>query len=143
MGKLKNLQWLISDYIGHLEHHLGQLFDLDAKNPELPSWQIGLLDAAQKLKANYEASKFITLMRHGSMSVELYAPEQVDYQQPHEQDELYVVEKGSGIFFSGGEQSPFSAGDVLFVKAGVEHRFEQFSEDFRCWVVFYGPKGGE
>ena len=30
-----------------------------------------------------------------------------------------------------------------FVKAGVEHRFLNFSEDFCTWVFFYGPDGGE
>lgn len=34
-------------------------------------------------------------------------------------------------------------GDVLFVPAGVEHRFEDFSDDLAGWVVFYGPEGGE
>jgi hypothetical protein len=29
------------------------------------------------------------------------------------------------------------------VKAGVEHRFEEFSKDLAVWVVFYGPDGGE
>ncbi|MFT5765663.1 MAG: mannose-6-phosphate isomerase-like protein (cupin superfamily), partial [Saprospiraceae bacterium] len=37
----------------------------------------------------------------------------------------------------------FEAGDVLFVPAGVAHRFEKFTEDFATWVIFYGPKGGE
>lgn len=36
-----------------------------------------------------------------------------------------------------------AAGDTLFVAAGVTHRFEQFSDDFVTWVVFYGPQGGE
>jgi hypothetical protein len=29
------------------------------------------------------------------------------------------------------------------VAAGIEHRFEDFSEDLAVWVVFYGPTGGE
>jgi len=37
---------------------------------------------------------------------------------------------------------PFTAGDFLFVSAGVEHRFEEFSKDFKTWVIFFGPKGG-
>jgi hypothetical protein len=32
---------------------------------------------------------------------------------------------------------------MLFVPAGVEHRFEDFSDDFAVWVVFWGPDGGE
>ena len=31
----------------------------------------------------------------------------------------------------------------LFVPAGVEHRFEKFTEDFKTWVIFYGAIGGE
>ena len=34
-------------------------------------------------------------------------------------------------------------GEALFVPAGVEHRFEDFTDDFAAWVVFYGPEGGE
>lgn len=34
-------------------------------------------------------------------------------------------------------------GDFLFVPAGVEHRFEEFTDDLAVWVVFYGPDGGE
>jgi hypothetical protein len=30
-------------------------------------------------------------------------------------------------------------GDVLFVAAHEEHRFVDFSDDFKVWVVFYGP----
>jgi len=29
------------------------------------------------------------------------------------------------------------------VAAGVTHRFEEFSDDFGAWVMFYGPEGGE
>jgi mannose-6-phosphate isomerase-like protein (cupin superfamily) len=37
----------------------------------------------------------------------------------------------------------FAVGDALFVAAGVEHRFENFSDDLAAWVAFYGPEGGE
>lgn len=43
----------------------------------------------------------------------------------------------------GAEEYDVIAGDVLFVAAGVEHRFSNFSEDFVTWVFFYGPQGGE
>jgi mannose-6-phosphate isomerase-like protein (cupin superfamily) len=64
-------------------------------------------------------------------------------QTPHSQDELYIVLAGSGTFFKNGETRPFRAGDVIFVEAGAEHRFQNFSEDFETWVVFWGPEGGE
>ncbi len=77
------------------------------------------------------------------MSVELYRPQVVDPQTPHLQDELYVVVAGSGVFFRAGERVSFVAGDVIFVPAGMEHRFESFTPDFETWVIFYGPQGGE
>ncbi len=86
---------------------------------------------------------FIELFQHGSLVVEMYQPDQVDLQTPHSRDELYVVVSGTGWFINGDIRQPFEAGEVLFVPAGVEHRFEKFTDDFATWVIFYGPKGGE
>jgi len=77
------------------------------------------------------------------MYVEIYKPRQTDKQTPHLQDELYVVISGSGEFLNGTVRAPFQPGDILFARAGVEHRFENFTEDFATWVIFYGPEGGE
>jgi mannose-6-phosphate isomerase-like protein (cupin superfamily) len=62
---------------------------------------------------------------------------------PHPQDEIYVIIRGRGVFFHDGQRDPFAPGDLLFVAAGAEHRFEDFTEDLAVWVVFYGPQGGE
>jgi len=86
---------------------------------------------------------FVELFHHGSLNVEFYRPDKQDLQQPHSRDEIYVVVSGSGWFIDSGERCRFAAGDVIFVAAGREHRFEDFSEDFATWVFFYGPKGGE
>ncbi len=85
---------------------------------------------------------FAVLFERGDLSVELYAPRGVDNQSPHTRDELYIVSSGSGMFRRADQVCAFSAGDLLFVPAHVEHRFEQFSEDFRTWVIFFGPEGG-
>lgn len=82
-------------------------------------------------------------MHHGSMKVRYYAPMSTDTQQPHEQDEIYVIASGSGTFVNGDDRVPFEPGDVLFVPAQQVHRFEDFTDDFATWVVFYGPRGGE
>jgi mannose-6-phosphate isomerase-like protein (cupin superfamily) len=87
--------------------------------------------------------RFVELFRYGTLSVELYAPRGVDPQRPHQKDEVYVVAQGSGIFVNGGRRDSFGSGDLLFVPAGVEHRFEAFSDDLAVWVIFYGPDGGE
>jgi len=83
------------------------------------------------------------LMRHGSMTLRFYQPRGTDPQQPHEQDEVYVVASGSGVFCCAGARAPFGPGDALFAPAGAVHRFEDFSDDFATWVIFYGPRGGE
>jgi mannose-6-phosphate isomerase-like protein (cupin superfamily) len=84
-----------------------------------------------------------TLFEHGSLEVEIYSPSGVDPQQPHDRDEVYVVISGTGFFVNGEERNVFNPGDLLFVPAGVVHRFEDFSDDFATWVMFYGPAGGE
>jgi mannose-6-phosphate isomerase-like protein (cupin superfamily) len=77
------------------------------------------------------------------LSVEIYAPDRVDDQKPHDRDELYVVISGTGVFYNNGQRFDFTPGTFLFVPAGIEHRFEEFSKDFLTWVFFYGPIGGE
>jgi len=92
-----------------------------------------------------EADKFraVVGLRHGSMRTLLYAPKGSDPQTPHEQDEIYIIQSGSGVFDKTGEKRPFGPGDVIFVEARAEHRFESFSDDFAVWAVFWGPPGGE
>lgn len=87
--------------------------------------------------------RYAVPLRHGTLEVGLYAPRGADDQEPHTQDEVYVVARGSGQFVNGDRRHPFSEGDLLFVPAGVVHRFEDFSDDLLVWVIFYGPEGGE
>jgi mannose-6-phosphate isomerase-like protein (cupin superfamily) len=87
--------------------------------------------------------RWVAVLERGSIAVELYAPRGTDPQKPHSRDELYMVVSGSGQFVNGQQRYPFRPGDLLFVPAGVVHRFESFSDDFAAWVVFYGPDGGE
>jgi len=90
-----------------------------------------------------DKDQYDILLRHGTMTLGLYAPRGIDDQTPHTRDEVYVVMQGEGWFVNGPERHRFAKGDVLFVPAGVEHRFEEFTDDLALWVVFYGPEGGE
>jgi oxalate decarboxylase/phosphoglucose isomerase-like protein (cupin superfamily) len=85
---------------------------------------------------------FAVLFERGDVSVELYAPRGADIQSPHTRDELYIIASGSGTFRRADRVCNFNAGDLLFVPAHVAHRFESFSDDFRTWVIFFGPEGG-
>ncbi|HEY9096795.1 MAG TPA: cupin domain-containing protein [Hydrogenophaga sp.] len=102
----------------------------------------------QPASGNYpKGTPFVQALAHGSMSVELFVPATSDLgqdiQQPHAQDELYVVQRGQSDFVLQDQTTAVGPGDVLFVPAGAPHRFEHFSTDFVTWVIFYGPPGGE
>jgi len=105
-------------------------------------FKVGFSEAIQKLFTPQTKSS-VSLFRHGTLEVKMYAPRKQDPQTPHTRDEVYIVAQGSGTYFYAGERQPFSPGDFLFAPAGVEHRFEDFSDDFFVWVLFYGPEGGE
>jgi quinol monooxygenase YgiN/mannose-6-phosphate isomerase-like protein (cupin superfamily) len=87
--------------------------------------------------------RFATLLRHGSLDVEVYAPRGRDDQTPHSRDEVYVVARGRAGFEGGGERWEVQASDLIFVPARADHRFVDLSDDFATWVMFYGPEGGE
>ncbi len=104
-------------------------------------WHVAL--ATARNAAIPEGARSALVMSHGSMTLRYYAPHGIDRQTPHTQDEVYLVVAGEGWFVLGDERTRFRAGDALFAPAGEVHRFENFSDDFATWVVFYGPEGGE
>ena len=61
-----------------------------------------------------------------------------DPQSPHTEDELYVVMSGGAKVTVGGEERPVGEGSVIFVGAGVEHRFHDIEERLVVLVMF-GP----
>jgi mannose-6-phosphate isomerase-like protein (cupin superfamily) len=70
----------------------------------------------------------------------LVAPEP-DRQQPHEEDEVYVVLEGSGVLEVEGRATPLSEGMALFVAAHADHRFTAY-EHLSLLVIFNGPHSG-
>ena len=85
----------------------------------------------------------VPVFQHGSLEVEWYSPAGEDRQTPHDRDEVYVVARGTAVFWNGQVRRNAAAGTFLFVAAGQPHRFETISVDFGVWVFFYGPVGGE
>ena len=79
---------------------------------------------------------------HSSAGLELgvyvlVAPEP-DHQQPHSDDEVYVVLEGRGTLEVEGQSFPVSEGDALFVEAGADHRFTSY-ESLSLLVLFARP----
>ena len=98
---------------------------------------------ALDLVAESDDRAYGILLERGTLELGYYKPDGIDPQQPHTQDEIYVIQSGTGFFVIDDERQPFEPGEALFVPAGVSHRFEEFTDDFAAWVVFYGPEGGE
>lgn len=139
------LDYLMRDYVGHLHHHLAQIFGLSdraAIKQDASSCRITAADALARLPGP-AGERFAKVFGRGNLDIEIYAPRDRDAQSPHTRDEAYIVVAGSGTFVHGDDREPFGPGDYLFVAAGVEHRFEDFTDDLVVWVVFYGPEGGE
>jgi mannose-6-phosphate isomerase-like protein (cupin superfamily) len=64
----------------------------------------------------------------------LVAPEP-DRQQPHADDEVYVVLEGSGVLEVEGRSVPVQEGHAVFVEAGADHRFTAY-EQLSVLVIF-------
>jgi cupin superfamily acireductone dioxygenase involved in methionine salvage len=47
------------------------------------------------------------------------------------------------VLVHDGRRDRCETGDLVFIAAGTEHCFEDFTEDLAVWVVFFGPQGGE
>jgi mannose-6-phosphate isomerase-like protein (cupin superfamily) len=58
--------------------------------------------------------------------------------QPHREDEMYYVVRGRARMRAGSEDQPVRGGNVIFVGAGVEHRFYEIAEELVV-LVFFAP----
>jgi len=65
----------------------------------------------------------------------LVAPEP-DRQQPHDEDEVYVVLHGEGVLVIEGERMPLREGQAAYVPAHVVHHFEDY-DSIALLVIFW------
>jgi mannose-6-phosphate isomerase-like protein (cupin superfamily) len=79
-------------------------------------------------------------LREPSMSMGIYQLPAGghDPQQPHTEDEVYYVMSGRASISVGAEIRAVSAGSVVYVEAGVDHRFHDIVEDLTV-LVFFAP----
>ncbi len=76
-----------------------------------------------------------------SVGLSMWPRDTTDRQQPHTEDEVYYVVSGRGAIRVGDEDRPVKPGSLVFVAAGVEHRFHSIEEDLRV-LVFWAPPHG-
>lgn len=83
-------------------------------------------------------SRYLEFLRVPDLNAGLYvlAAGAEDTQQPHDEDEVYYVVDGRASILVGDETRPVMAGSVVYVAAGVEHRFLDITEELRVLVFF-------
>ncbi|GAA3488381.1 MULTISPECIES: cupin domain-containing protein [Streptomyces] len=86
---------------------------------------------------------YLQFLKERNMSAGLYALDAgaTDPQQPHNEDEIYFVVSGRAAVTVGMETTQVARGSVVYVPAGVAHKFHHISEDLRVLVVFSPPEG--
>ncbi len=100
-------------------------------------------DLEELLAAHAEAGAlYHEFLRESSLSTGLYVlpAGMPDPQQPHTEDEVYYIIGGSGQITVAAENRAVRAGSVVFVAAGVEHRFHTITEDLKILVFFAPPR---
>ena len=81
---------------------------------------------------------YVEFLRQPSISAGLYvlAAGSEDPQQPHSEDEVYYVVRGRAAIRVAEEDRPVGPGSVIYVAAGVPHRFHTIEQDLEILVIF-------
>ena len=88
--------------------------------------------------------RYSEFLRVPAMSAGIYvlAVGSADPQSPHKEDEMYYVVRGRARMRAGSEDQAVSGGSIIFVAAGVEHRFYEITEELMV-LVFFAPAESE
>jgi quercetin dioxygenase-like cupin family protein len=100
-----------------------------------------VFEIAELFAAQTRSDKaYLEFLRVPSLSVGLYVLPAggIDPQQPHTEDEVYYVVGGRGMIQVGAEDRAVETGAIVFVAAGVEHRFHSITEELKI-LVFFAP----
>lgn len=73
-----------------------------------------------------------------SVGVAVWPAGSADDQKPHTEDEVYYVVAGRAVIRVEQEDRPVGRGSIVYVPAGVEHRFHGIDEDLEV-LVFWAP----
>jgi len=95
----------------------------------------GVRSVAEKLRAAGGGYEIVHQSAGLEMGVYVLVAPEPDRQQPHDDDEVYVVLDGTGVLEVEGESVPVSVGDAVFVEAGADHRFTAY-EQLAVLVLF-------
>jgi mannose-6-phosphate isomerase-like protein (cupin superfamily) len=81
---------------------------------------------------------YLEFLRVAALSAGLYVlpAGATDPQRPHHEDEMYYVVRGQARMRLGSEDRAVGDGSVIFVPAGVEHRFHDVTQELVVLVCF-------
>jgi mannose-6-phosphate isomerase-like protein (cupin superfamily) len=88
---------------------------------------------------------YTEFLRRPGVSMGLYtlAAGEEDLQHPHDTDEVYVVLRGSAKLRVDSDEYDVQTGTVISVDRGVDHSFQDITEDLQVLVVFAPPEAPE
>ena len=103
--------------------------------------QASFFNVADVEKRREQSGKrYLEFLRVPAMSAGVYVLPAggADPQSPHKEDEMYYVVRGRACMRAGSEDQAVREGSVIFVAAGVEHRFYDITEELVV-LVFFAP----
>ena len=108
--------------------------------PPVETFDVASLEEARAEVQHRTGELYLEFLRRDSMSCGLYVLEAgaADPQEPHQEDEVYVVLSGRGRLSAGDRDDPVGPGSVLFVARTVPHRFHDITERLSV-LVFFAP----
>lgn len=105
------------------------------KGNAMEAFELGDLVPRGVAEAHYNE-----FLRRPALSMGLYTipADGIDPQEPHTEDEVYYVAAGRGEIRVGDVDRPVQQGSIVYVAAGVEHRFHSIQEKLSV-LVFFAP----
>jgi mannose-6-phosphate isomerase-like protein (cupin superfamily) len=104
----------------------------------LVAHSFAIREAHQRLAAGNGGYEIVHRSKGLELGVYVLVAPEADTQQPHADDEVYVVLEGRGTLDVEGKSFPVGKGDAMFVEAGADHRFTEY-ESLSLLVLFTRP----
>lgn len=108
--------------------------------PPVEAFELPTLEAARAEVQRRTGELYLEFLRRPSMSCGLYVLEAgaADPQEPHQEDEVYVVLDGRAMITVAGQDQPVGPGSVVFVARTAPHRFHDITQRLSV-LVFFAP----
>jgi mannose-6-phosphate isomerase-like protein (cupin superfamily) len=108
--------------------------------PPVEAFDLPALEAARDELQRRGGELYLEFLRRDSLSCGLYVLEAGadDPQEPHQEDEVYLVLGGRARLDVAGRDQPVGPGSVVFVARTVPHRFADITERLSV-LVFFAP----